>query len=194
MLFSGNVAASSSVVLCQKRYFAKGKKDGQKGNNAKKQVQQDSAETKREIEFLTKFLEAAEESKRYLNLIYVSFNLLTPMLRRPNPSSSYSRIKFDYSDEELAEHARIAKNYQRKKLQEKNKMNKDIADKIWLQQEAMRALPDHLRAAAEVIDDEPPPEDREFTIWQTPPIKGFNIRDYENDGVDEDGDGEDEKA
>ena len=100
--------------------------------------------------------------------------------------SFYARMKFDYSEEELAEHARIAKTYQRKRLEETNLMNKDIADKIWLQQEAMRALPDHLRAAAEVIDDEPPPPDREFTIWQTPPIKGFNIKDYENDGEDED--------
>ena len=90
----------------------------------------------------------------------------------------------------MAEHERIAKTYQRKRLEEENYYNKDIADKCWLQQEAMRALPDHLRAAAEVIDDEPPPADRQPTIWATPPIKGFDIRDYENIG--EGGDNEDE--
>lgn len=72
-------------------------------------------------------------------------------------------------------------------------MNKDIADKIWLQQEAMRALPDHLRAAALVIDDEPPPPDRDgMTIWDTPPIKGFNIKDYDDDGIGGDDDDDEE--
>ena len=57
-------------------------------------------------------------------------------------------MKFDYTEEEKAEHTRIVKTYQREKLRRVNLINKDIADKIWLQQEAMRALPDHLRESA----------------------------------------------
>jgi hypothetical protein len=65
-------------------------------------------------------------------------------------------------------------------------MDKDIADKIWLQQEAMRSLSGDLLAAASIIDDSPPPPDRPWAVWQTPPIKGFNIRDYQaSDDSDE---------
>ena len=88
------------------------------------------------------------------------------------------RIKLSFTDEELVENAKIAKEYQREAAKLRNKLDKDLTDKIWLQQEAMRALPDHLRAHAETIDETPPPEDRPWPDFDTPPIKGFNAQDY----------------
>jgi hypothetical protein len=69
-----------------------------------------------------------------------------------------------------------------------NQQAKDLTTKIWLQQEAMRAMTPELREQAEIIDDTPPPPDRPWPIWLTPPIKGFNPRDYlgDKDDVDED--------
>jgi hypothetical protein len=72
-----------------------------------------------------------------------------------------------------------------------NRTNKDIANKIWLQQEAIATLTGDLLAAAVAIDESPPPPDRPFTVWQTPPIKGFNINDY---NVEDDQQSDDEDA
>jgi len=44
--------------------------------------------------------------------------------------------------------------------------------------EASNALPPHLKAAADVIDDSEVPADRPYPRWHTPPIKGFKINDY----------------
>lgn len=69
-----------------------------------------------------------------------------------------------------------------------NQQQKDLTNKIWLQQEAMRAMTPELRAQAEIIDETPPPPDRPWPIWLTPPIKGFNPRDYLGDKDDDDAD------
>ena len=63
-------------------------------------------------------------------------------------------MKFDWSKEELQEHERIVKTYQRENLKLVNRRNKDIADKIWLQMEALRALgpyPDLLAATGKLF-------------------------------------------
>jgi Mitochondrial ribosomal protein L28 len=98
------------------------------------------------------------------------------------------RFTPEFSAEELAEHSRIAKEYARQSMKRHNQQEKDLTTKIWLQQEAMRAMSPELRAQAEIIDDTPPPPDRPWPIWLTPPIKGFNPRDYlgDKDDVDED--------
>ena len=72
-----------------------------------------------------------------------------------------------------------------------NRLNKDIANKIWLQQEAIRAMTPELREHAIIIDETPPPPDRPWPVWMTPPIKGFNPRDYmgnKDDDLDEEDD------
>ena len=56
----------------------------------------------------------------------------------------------------------------------------------------MRALRADLRAHAEIIDETPPPPDRPWPIWMTPPIKGFNPRDYMGNKGDDDDDEDDE--
>jgi hypothetical protein len=76
------------------------------------------------------------------------------------------------------EHAAIAKEYTRQSAARHRRLEKDVTNKIYLQQAAIHALPDSLRALAEIIDETPPPPERPWPVWATPPIKGFNARDY----------------
>lgn len=86
--------------------------------------------------------------------------------------------KLPLSPERAEEHKRIGIEYNKRKMMRNNMVDKDISNKIWLQQEAMRALPMDLRQKAEVIDQSSPPVDRVMPLWDTPPIKGFNVDDY----------------
>jgi len=139
----------------------------QNANAANKAKKAKGAE-KSASEHLTKFLFSAQEARAY---------------------------KPDYSEAELAEHAKIALTYQRKLTELSNQLNKDLSTKIWLQQEALRALPDNLRAKAEEIDEAPPPPDRPWPIWATPPIKDFDVRQYTGKKTEgEEEDDEDEGA
>jgi hypothetical protein len=88
------------------------------------------------------------------------------------------KFKPEFSEEELAEHTRIGRIYQQKTTQRANMYNKDISTKIWMQQEALRALPDNLRIKAEELDESPPPPDRPWPIWMTPPIKDFDYKKF----------------
>lgn len=116
------------------------------------------------IEILQKFIDTAEKAKA---------------------------IDLEFSEEELAEHARVGLEYNRQTTIRVNKQGNDLSTKIWLQQEAMRALPPELRTHAETIDETPPPSDRPWPIWMTPPIKGFNPRDYMGNKGDDDDDEDD---
>ena len=62
-----------------------------------------------------------------------------------------------------------------------NQRVKDLTLKMCLQQEAQKALPPDLAKLAAVPDDNPPPRNRPYPIWLTPPIPGLEL-----DGVDED--------
>ena len=111
------------------------------------------------VEILQKFIDTAEKAKA---------------------------IELGFSEEEMAEHARIGLEHNRQTTIRQNKQGSDLSTKIWLQQEAMRALPPELRAHAEIIDETPPPSDRPWPIWMTPPIKGFNPRNYMGNKGDDD--------
>lgn len=91
-----------------------------------------------------------------------------------------------YSAEKQAQNEAIAKEYTRQNMIRTNKFNKDLSTKIWLSQEAMRSLPANLRNAAEVIDEMPPPPDRPWAVFDTPPIPGFNARSYMSGGKGKD--------
>lgn len=96
----------------------------------------------------------------------------------------------DYSDEELAEHASIAKEYQRQFSRRNARLEQDLTTKIYLQQAALTALgqcSESLLERAVELDETPPPAERPFPVWATPPIKGFNARDYtgKDDSADE---------
>ena len=59
-------------------------------------------------------------------------------------------------------------------------------------EEAARALPPELQAAAGVVDEACPPPDRPWAAWSTPPVKGFDASPFEDaDGDQEDDDDED---
>ncbi len=83
-----------------------------------------------------------------------------------------------YTEEELAAHAVIAKEHARQNMRRTNKFNKDLSTKVWLMQEALRSMPPAVAANALVIDETPPPADRPWPFFDTPPIPGFNAKDY----------------
>jgi hypothetical protein len=66
-----------------------------------------------------------------------------------------------------------------------NRLEKDIATKAYLQSEALKALPSKLSELARIIDTTPSPDDRPFPVFDTPPIKGFNPRDYIDENKNE---------
>lgn len=88
------------------------------------------------------------------------------------------RHKITRSVEDQAEVTKIAKEYCRQVYRVHCSLQKDLADKAWLQQEAIKALPLSLRKAALICDETPPPAGRPFPYFDTPPIKGFNPDDY----------------
>lgn len=67
---------------------------------------------------------------------------------------------------------------------EHNKLNKDLCTKMWLQSEAQDALPAELLEHALVIDNTPPPQDRPWPIFMTPPVPGLNLKDMEEEEAD----------
>jgi hypothetical protein len=83
-------------------------------------------------------------------------------------------MKVQFSEEELAEHNRIAREYGRQSAIRHNTYEHDLTNKIWLQQEAIRALPAELTAHALELDETPPPADRPWPYYYTPPIENFS--------------------
>ena len=97
-------------------------------------------------------------------------------------------MKVSFTPEELEDHNRIGREYQRQSTIRQNQMDYDLTNKIWLQQEAIRALPPNLRELAMMIDDSSPPSDRPWPFYETPPIKGFSIHEYVEGGESSEGD------
>lgn len=104
---------------------------------------------------------------------------------------NYNRTKLDWSEDEEKEHTRIATTYSINCFVRHQRLQKDLADKIWLTGEATAALPLELQAAATSIDTGCPPPDRPWPTWSTPPIKGFDPSPFQ--AVDHDGGDDDEK-
>lgn len=95
-------------------------------------------------------------------------------------SKQAAEHKIEWTEEEAKENFDIGLEYNRQTTIRHNKNEKDLTNKIWIQCDALDAMPDHLREHAEIIDESPPPADRPWPIWATPPIKGFNASDYAN--------------
>ena len=165
---SSIVTRSSYQCFVHARWFAKkagGFKSGDKGGKAGKK--KEGGEGKGVLDSLNRYVEVAEEAKRF---------------------------KPDFTEEELKEHERIAKEFQRQSFRRHNALEKDLATKIWLQQEAMRAMPNELYQEAIKIDDTPPPANRPWPYFDTPPIEGFNVNDYIKSGDNDEEDEEEEAA
>jgi hypothetical protein len=105
-----------------------------------------------------------------------------------------SRTPIDWPEEVAAAHLRISKNFTIQSFVRHQRLQKDLANKIWLMSEAMAALPPFLQEAAEAIDVEAPPVDRPWAAWSTPPIKGFDSSPYEDTKEEDDDDDEVEKT
>ncbi len=59
-----------------------------------------------------------------------------------------------------------------------NTRDKDLQTKIYLMQDAIAAIPEKLKVHALTVDKTPPPPDRPFPMWDTPPIKDFDIKEH----------------
>ena len=88
------------------------------------------------------------------------------------------RRKEEFSAEELAEHARIAKEYNRQSMLRHQRLEKDLTLKIWLMKDALDALPANLKEHANSLDTSTAPESRPMPRWHTPAIKGFKAENY----------------
>lgn len=88
-----------------------------------------------------------------------------------------SRYKIRVSDEELVERARIAKEYSRQCMIRHNRWNKDIAEKIWFQQYAVKKIPQEYLAACLKIDNSVPPPNRPYPSRDEIPL--FELGDVE---------------
>lgn len=92
------------------------------------------------------------------------------------------RHKIRFNKVDSAKYAAIAKNFGIECMKRHNKMNKDLTTKIWLQQEALRALPKQYLEHAQSMDNTTEPLDRPLPEWDTPPIKGFDSSQYKAEG------------
>lgn len=102
-------------------------------------------------------------------------------------------MKVEFSAEEIEAHKKIQKEYTHQSIILKNREVKDLTDKICCQQEAIRALPAALQTTAKIIDETPPPSNRPWPKYDTPPIKDFDPRLY-LDGEDTDSDPKKKRA
>lgn len=93
-------------------------------------------------------------------------------------TSRLCRRKENFPPEVEAEHARIAKEYNRQMFRLKKKFDKDVTLKLWLMNEATDSLPADLKAHAITFDETPMPPNRPFPKYDTPPIKGFKFQEY----------------
>ena len=98
------------------------------------------------------------------------------------------RYKPRFPDDIAAKHAAIGKEYNKQTTILNNKRDKDLQTKIYLMQEAMECVKNlpstnktglnELYTKALIIDRNPPPVDRPFPMWDTPPIKDFDVKEY----------------
>lgn len=93
-------------------------------------------------------------------------------------STFYDRYKPRFPADIAEKHRRIGQEFNKQTTILNNTRNKDLQTKIYLMHEAVKALPEDLRAQAMVIDGTPPPPERPFALWDTPPIKDFDIKDH----------------
>ena len=82
-------------------------------------------------------------------------------------------MKHELTEDEKEERNRIGRTYNIEQFKLHNSLMKDVSTKIWMQSEAVAGLPEHLRAAALIIDESSPPHDRPWPMWQTPPVEGY---------------------
>ncbi len=88
------------------------------------------------------------------------------------------RKKMQIPEDKAKRNFEVGREYNRQTTIRDNMYNKDITDKIWLQQDAIRALPPNLLEACLVIDDSPPPDEHVPAIFTMPPKEDFDYTKY----------------
>lgn len=88
------------------------------------------------------------------------------------------RHKIVDTPEEQAHRRQVLRTANTESRKAHQKVERDLTNKIYLQQEAIKALPVEMQADAKMIDQTPYPMDRPWPRWDTPPIPGFNPLDY----------------
>ena len=86
-------------------------------------------------------------------------------------------MKVQFPPEVQAEHARIGQEYNRQTSIRHHQQNKDLTMKIYLRDQALEALPEHLQAHAKTPDYALFPQGRSAPSY-TPPIRDFNAEQY----------------
>lgn len=97
----------------------------------------------------------------------------------------FNRKRRQFPPEVAEEHARIGREYNRQMFIQHNQHVKDMTLKIYLRQDAMKALPPDLYKLASVIDETPPPRNRPYPIWYTPPVPGLLLTDPDGEENEE---------
>ena len=102
-------------------------------------------------------------------------------------SEKAKKYKPHFPPDVAKRHAEIGREYNRQTTIINNKRDKDLQTKCYLQHEAMECLRKlhtptgevhPLYTAAMTLDPTPPPPDRPFPMWDTPPIKEFDVKEY----------------
>ena len=88
------------------------------------------------------------------------------------------RRKIQLSEDKKKRNFEVGREFNRQTTIRDNMYNKDITDKIWLQQDAIRALPQNLLAACLLVDDTPPPDEHVPAIFTMPPKEDFDFTKY----------------
>eukprot|EP00981_Chlorochromonas_danica_P014345 scaffold7822_cov179-Ochromonas_danica.AAC.6 len=110
----------------------------------------------------------AEEKKRYVKAINEYWLAYT----------DNKKHQLEFTEEESAADRQIMNTYNSNLFKRQNKFFKDIADKVWCQQRAIEAMPEHLAKLAKTEATTHFPRDRPLPIYLTPPIKDFDFRKY----------------
>ena len=120
-------------------------------------------DTKKSFEFEGQSTQQDDHTKKYIQMI-----------------DSKPRPRNPYTEDELAEHARIARAYNAEKRLEHDDVQHDISVKIWMKNEALKNIGGQWGIEANKIEEgNYPPLWRKHPSF-TPPIEGFDVRKYDS--------------
>jgi len=93
---------------------------------------------------------------------------------------SKPRPRAPYTEEELEDHARIARAYNAEMRLQHDNNKHEMSVKIWMKNEAVKSIGGHWGEEAKKVDiHNLPPLWRKLTTY-TPPIEGFDVRKYDS--------------
>jgi hypothetical protein len=180
-LFKNRLSITFPQRIILNRTFcdeAPAKKGGKKGSASGASLKNSKSAEEEQLEAYHTVIDTAVEISRlslfFFSSLYFSVSLYF-----------LDRMRHTFPEDVAAEHARIGREYNRQMFIQHNQQVKDLTLKIYLQQDALAALPPHLLELASVIDETPPPRNRPYPIWQTPPVPGLSLVDPDGEENEE---------